>query len=358
MSNLQMPSDVRKAEAQVETPAGSEPIEPPSLKLLVRLFVIPLLIVTAAVGVMFLVGLLAGGEPTMEEALARLKAPGGERTATYLVGPASKQRYLDAKALVDRMKAPEGLNQAERVSLSGQLIDILDHHTTADEGEVQHFILLALGRTWQKHPSQGAMSAPEAVESRQRTLDTLLKYADAKALPTRKAAVLATVYLSGQDQAAAALPEILEKLQDPREDLDVRIAAATVLGPLGDPSNRSVIDALQSAMRETDPRHVELVWSAALSLAQLNQPDVADTILKLLNREELAAVEFYDRERDPANPVFRRLSDQEQQRILINTMLGARKLQVPAVQERLQQIAESDPSPRVQAAALEILKGG
>jgi hypothetical protein len=48
---------------------------------------------------------MAGGTPTMEEALERLKRPGGNRTADLLVGPASKQRYMDAKTLVDQMKA-------------------------------------------------------------------------------------------------------------------------------------------------------------------------------------------------------------------------------------------------------------
>ena len=112
-----MPSDVKKlgegAQVNSARDAASEPIEPPSVKLLVRLFLIPLIIVALAVGVMFLIGLMAGSEPSFEEALQRLRAPGGQRTASYLVGPASKQRYLDAKAVADKMKAPEGLSEAE-----------------------------------------------------------------------------------------------------------------------------------------------------------------------------------------------------------------------------------------------------
>src|SRR5678816_4374718 len=96
-------------------------------------------------------------------------------------------------------------------------------------------------------------------------------------------------------------------------------------------------------------------WSAALSLAQLGQTDVAPTILKLLSREELAGMKYYDRESDPKNPSFRPLNDQEQQRILINTMIGARNLAVPEVQQQLTKLAESDPSPRVRAAGKELL---
>jgi hypothetical protein len=64
-----------------------------------------------------------------------------------------------------------------------------------------------------------------------------------------------------------------------------------VLGPVATPADKDVIDALQSAVRDTDPARIELVWSAALSLAQLNQSDVAETVLKLLDRAELSKVQ-------------------------------------------------------------------
>jgi hypothetical protein len=354
MDELPMPSDVKKAlaAAQTDTPAA-EPIEPPSVKLVVRLFLIPLIIVALAVGVMFLIGLLAGGEPSLEQALSRLRSAGGGRTANYLVGPGSKQRYLDAKVIIDKMK--QGMTAPQRIELAGTLIDILDHNTRPDEGDVQHVLLLALGRTWQIDPSQGRLDTPAAAESRQKVVHTLLKYADASQLPTRKAAVLAAVYLAGYDEAAELIPKLVQKLTDDGEDIDVRIAAATVLGPLSDSSNARVIDALGRAMSDTDPRHAELVWSCALSLAQLNQPEVADTILKLLDRNELASLQYYDRENDPRNPTFRKLSEEEQQRILINTMIGAAKLDAPEVQKKLRELTENDPSARVRAAGMEIL---
>ena len=89
-----MPSDVLKASTPSAPPANDSVGEPPSVKLIVRLFVIPLAIVSLAVGVMFLISLMAGGTPTIDEALQRLRAPGGNRTADLLVGPAAKQRYM------------------------------------------------------------------------------------------------------------------------------------------------------------------------------------------------------------------------------------------------------------------------
>jgi HEAT repeat protein len=345
---LPMPSDVLRPAVGAEQ---GDIVEPPSVKLIVRLFVIPLMIVAAAVGVMFLIGLLAGREPSFDEAIARLRSPGGARTADYLIGPGAKQRYLDAKALTDKMKA--GMGAAERVKLSGELIDLLKNHIQSDEGEVQHFVLLALGRVWQGAAPTDAAS----VESVRDVIATLTHYASASSVSTRKAAILASIYLAGQSDVTQLLPMLIEKLGDTREDIDVRIAAATALGPLGNPDNKPVIEALSLATRDTNPEDAELVWSASLSLAELNQPEVADTVLKLLSRDELAKMQYFDRETDPKNPVLRNLNEQEQQRILINTMLGAQKLHVPAVQEKLKQLTDHDPSPRVRAAGMQILHG-
>src|SRR5215213_8760374 len=93
-----MPSDVKSA-------AAPAPIEPPSAKLLVQLFVVPLVIVGLAVGVMFMIGFFAGAgaTPSVDQALQRLSNPGGQRTADVLVGPGSKQRYMDAKAVADKL---------------------------------------------------------------------------------------------------------------------------------------------------------------------------------------------------------------------------------------------------------------
>jgi hypothetical protein len=355
MADLPMPSDVRgtKSDQAAHLPPEPALIEPPSAKLLVRLFLIPLLIVTAAVGVMFLIGRMAGGEPTLDEALARLKHPGGERTADVLVGPASKQRYIDAKTIVDKMKL--GMTEVERVKLTDDLVDIIDNYTKSDEGEVRHFMLLALGRAWQADANQGDMNSPAAVAARRKAANELLKYADDPQVTTRKAAILATVYLAGRDEAKAVIPKLVETLRDEREDLDVRMAAATALGPIASPTDAGVLDALHFALRDTDPKDIELVWDAGLSLAQMNQPDVSDTIISLLDRNQLAKVQVYDRETDSQNPVFRSLSEAEIQRILINGMIGASKMQVPAVQEAIRKVASSDPSPRVREAGQEVL---
>ena len=110
MSELPMPSEVRalaikelgQAAPKLGSGAGEKEaatvIEPPSVKLIARLFIIPLLIAAAVVGIMLPIAHLAGGPSSLDAAMERLKNPGGERTMS-LVGPGAKQRYLYAKAL-------------------------------------------------------------------------------------------------------------------------------------------------------------------------------------------------------------------------------------------------------------------
>lgn len=336
-----MPSDVR--------PESGPAIEPPSVKLVVRLFLIPAMIVAAAVGVMFLIGRLAGSPPTYQEALNGLKSEGGERTADWLIGPGAKQRYLYAQTLTDRMKM--GMTEPERIKTADELIELLDKYVHPEEGQVQNFVLLALGRVWQGQSNPSA----EALESEKKVAQTLARFATAQSVTARKAALLAMCFMAGLDEAKSLEPILIAKVTDSAEDVDVRMAATTALGPIASSADVAVIDALHSAMNDTEPEHKELVWDAALSLAQLNQSDVADTILMLLSRDELNKLEVFDRETDPRNPSFRPLNEQEKLRILINTMMGARHLKVDAVQAKLQDLAKNDPSPRVRSAGVQIL---
>jgi hypothetical protein len=369
-----MPSDVKRparaaaTEEGAQTPStstsatSSEPLpEPPSAKLIARLFIIPLLIVAAAVGIMFIIGRMAGGNPSFDDALKRLRNPGGERTVDMLIGPGSKQRYMDAKTVADKIMKV-GTDPAERVKISDELTEILDKHTTDAEGDVRHFLLLALGRAWQVTTPAGATTAPaasmetaEEIAARQRALATLLRYANSANVSNQKAAILAFAYWAGRAEVREAMPMLIAKVRDEGQDLDVRLAAATVLGPIASPTDSEAIDALKFAMRDTKPENIELVWGSALSLAQLNQKDVADTILMLLDRKELSQAKVLDRETDPKNPEFHVLSDKEQERILINTMIGAAKLDVAKVRERMKELSETDPSQRVRAAAQEVL---
>jgi hypothetical protein len=383
MTDLPMPSDVKKAAEADRAAAAAEQapdgqagpvIEPPSAKLLVRLFLIPLLIVAGAVGVMFLIGLLTGGTPSFDDALAGLKEAGGERTGGVLVGPGAKQRYMYAKALTDQMKQKmqAGMKEDERIKLASDLREIVEK-ARADEGDVKHFLLLALGRVWEVDPRQPAMDSPAAVQSRQAVVGQLLHFAEPSPVNgateeerhdnaeqqsrVRKAAMLALAYMTGREEVRAAIPRLVQWLDDPKEDLDVRMAAATTLGKIATPRDEEALAALRRARAVSGDENAELVWQASLSLAELNQPEAADTVLMLLNRADLAKLKYLDRETDWKHPVYRTLTEPEQQRFLINTMEGAIHLQVPEVQAKIRDVAEHDPSARVREAGREVLRG-
>jgi hypothetical protein len=361
-----MPSDLKGVESKPSAAAApgaklSPPPEPPSVKLIVRLFLIPLLIAGAVIGIMVPFGWLTGEKKSLEVALTDLRRPGGQRTGEWLVGPGAKQRYIDAKTIVDHLR-DDKLSEADRIRVTGQLVDILDHYTAASEGEVQHVLLLALGQVWLRKPDPAKpgtylpeTDSPAAAKSRAEALAALLKYADAQDVGTRKAAVLALAYCKGRDEAReSAVPLLIRKLQkDP--ELDVRMAAATALAQIASPTDTAAIDALGEAMRDSDPHDVELVWNAAIALAQLDRPEAKDVVLRLLDRKELDPMQYYDRETDPQNPKMQPLGELEKERILINAMLACKNYQQPEVQAAIRKLAASDPSERVKQAASEIL---
>jgi hypothetical protein len=365
MSELPMPSQVRALAVKELGDAPQTPgagmgekdapavVQPPSVKLIARLFIIPLLIAAAVVGIMVPIAHMAGGPSSLDAAMERLKNPGGERTMN-LVGPGAKQRYMDAKTLVDHLKS--GLSEPQRIKLADQLVELLEKYVRPEEGEVQHFVLLALGRVWQKDPRQAEMISPAAEASREKVLETLMKYFDAQDVSARKAAILALAFWQGQDEARKAMPALIRKLESREEDLDVRMAAASTLGNIAKPDDAAVVEALTQALNETDPQKAELVWNAASALARLGREEAVPTMMKLLNRDELAKMRVYDRE-DAKRADFRGLTDLEQQRFLANAMESASHLKVPEIQAQLKKIADSDPSMRVRAMAVEVLNG-
>jgi hypothetical protein len=360
MSDLLMPSDLKSAD-DAGTRKLPPPPEPPSVKLIVRLFLIPMLIAGAVIGIMVPFGWLTGGQKSLDVAINDLKRPGGQRTGEWLVGPGAKQRYIDAKTIIDHLRQ-EKLSEADRIKLGDQLIDILEHNTAPGEGDVQPVLLLALGQVWMRQPDPknpgqyvAETDSDSAAHARKRALDALIKFADSPDVNSRKAALLALAYWKGRDEAQAAVPLLISKLQkDP--ELDVKMSAATALGPIASDKDAAAIDALAEAMRDSDPHDVELVWDAALSLAQLNRAEAKDVVLRLLDRKELDGMQYYDRETDPKNPKMQPLSEFEKERFLINAMIASQRYMQPEVQAAIKKLSLEDSSERVKQAAMEILE--
>jgi hypothetical protein len=384
METLPMPSDLKGKGPSGETVTAEGPTtkkelpplpEPPSAKMIVRLFLIPLLIAAAVVIIMSLIGALAGGYKSVYDAVDEFeRLGGGGRTADVLVGPGSKQRYIAAQYISIEMRrmAEKGMSEDERIKLSERLLKALDEGTHSGEGQIQHFVILALGRVWQLDPRQPVMDSPDAASSRQKVVNALIRpdpnrqrpaYIDAQPVDqsreatkivanVRKAACLALGFWAGQPEAKQAVPALARKAREDA-DADVRFAAISALGPLASNTDKDVVESLLGIMRNAGRNEAELVWAAAGSLAQMNVPESKDVILMLLDREQLKDLEYYDRERDADNPQARKLVEEEQQRILVNTIECAVRLDVPEVQAKIKEVSEKDPSPRVRSSAVE-----
>jgi hypothetical protein len=312
MDDLLMPSDARRHRGLA--PAGRART--------LQWYVIPALAAVGLVGAMFLVGRLAGRGASIEEDLTR----------------AMKQ----------------GLSDDERIRLSRQLIELLERGGAARGRLNDEYLLLSLGRIWRVDAAQPPLSPP-AVPVRRDAAEFLLRRSSADSIESRKAAILAFSYWKGTPEAAMAIPRIVQRLSDPREDLDVRIAAAVALGSIASPADADVIAALEQVRNLPDDMQMELSWNAALALARLGQRAASGAVLKLLDRNELAQLTIYDREADPKNPQPRELNEYEIERFIINAMEAAASLDDPEISRRLRLLAASDPSRRVRSSALETL---
>ncbi|MFI5380629.1 MAG: HEAT repeat domain-containing protein [Tepidisphaerales bacterium] len=239
----------------------------------------------------------------------------------------------------------QGMTAQQRIDLSRRVVEMLDRPGRGQPDAT--LLLLSLGRIWQGPPE----NSPGVSAARQRATQCLLGQLSSPDVARRKAAALAFAFWKGNPETAAIAPRLIEKLPDAREDLDVRIASAVALGAIGSASDKAVIDALERARNLSDERQAELSWNAALSLARLGRPSAAGTLLKLLDRGELARLTIFDREADPRNPRPRKLSDYEIERFLINAIEASSALPDPAVLVRLRLLAQSDPSARVRTAA-------
>lgn len=331
-----MPSDFRRA-------APPDPGGP--RKLLIRLILLPLLIVLGIVAVWIPIARVTGAPASIEQEIARLKSPTSS----------ARQRQMSALGVAEHLRAglSRGMSETERVRLSGMLAEIVERHSPPDDGAVRTVLLQGIGRVWQVTPGQEPMDSPEAVAARKRALAVLNKDAEAADIDTRKASILALLWWRGRAEVREAIPTLLVKLADTREDLDVRISAAVTLGNIATGADTPVVEALLAARADAEAANAELVWNASLALARLGRLDARPTLLMLLDRAELAKLRVYDRERNPSQPAPRPLTDAEQQRFLINAMEAVRGLNDAELKERLRVLSESDPSPRVRAAAHE-----
>ena len=135
------------------------------------------------------------------------------------------------------------------------------------------------------------------------------------------------------------------------DSAELMIVACTALSVLADPADRSVADALVSALRS---REGEVGWSAALALARLGHSAGKSTLMDLLDRSFWESGERYQVTNEAGARLGYRMPKDRVDRYLIAAMDASSKLSDPEVWQMIEALQE-DPRPGVRAKATEVM---
>lgn len=154
MPEFESPADENSAPAAEQSAASSEPgrprsieelpaVEPPSAGFIVQLFLIPMLIVGAIVGVYALFGRLAYGEQDWRTLVAELRNTNEHRRWRAAIGLAHLLK-------VDQDRGEEGQQLARNPEIAQALLEVLEEQRTAKTSREkslnqQQYLVTALG---------------------------------------------------------------------------------------------------------------------------------------------------------------------------------------------------------------------
>lgn len=255
-------------------PGDLPPVEPPSARFIMQLFVIPFLVVIVLVCFLTLVYVLFGKLAT-----------GGRDAAEYVRAIRSEnanRRWRAAYELASLIHNDADL--ARDPVLLGELTALLDEELSRPRGkgtpEVPQYLALALGsfETLEARPAAG-------------TADPLATLARAlEPSHPREVRVAAATSLSRQaDRLGGTLedPRVVAALatSSADEDAEVRQRAAYALGYFDDPAASA---ALRARVSEDDDRTVR--YNAAVALARLDDPAGVHVLREMLSTPDLEAV--------------------------------------------------------------------
>ena len=257
-----------------DKPTELPPVEPPSARFIIQLFVIPaaivLVLVIAYVGFVQLpFGRLANGGRDVMDYVRSIKSENEHR------------RWRSAQDLANLINNDSRLAKDPR--LLGELTALLDHELRTpnpDKPQLPQFLALALGtfQTVNADPVDGRKVDP--IESLCQALGSEQPTA------VRVAAAISLSRLAGRFEGLAsdskALDTLVANVATP--DAEVRQHIAYALGYF--PSDKA-IKALDTRI-QTDEEVLEVRYNAAVALARLGSPSAKDTLREMLSPADLA----------------------------------------------------------------------
>ncbi len=268
-----------------------------SLRVALGFFIVPMLLVFAAVGVFLLFGLIAHEDKSVDEYLAEV------------TGGGINEPWQGAFGLANKLVQDESLHGDP--AIAQRIADTLESPNAEADPQVRAYLLLALGRIG--HES----SIPVLIEH--------LGDPDAD-VRLKSLWSLGNIGAAGESDTSEAVAAMLDD-----EDEGVRGYAAYVLGTLGNPTSGS---ALEIALN--DPAG-QVRWNAAVALARLGSDAGREELRRMIDRDYLIG--------------NGELNAQQQQDAMVAAIQAITMLQLQDFQDELSNIRDNDPDARVRETA-------
>ena len=264
-------------------------------RMIARFFLLPLLVVLAAVGIFLVFNLMTFERRTSRDYLQEIR------------GGAANRRW---QAAFELSRSIGNLPPEERASLAAETLRIYDSLSgkRPDDVLVKRYLVLVLGR----------LGEPSAVPA----LISAVKDGD----PDTR---LYAIWALGKIGDPGGFQTVLESSQS--EDAGVRKMAAYVLGQLHD---KRAIPRLQVLAED---RVADVRWNAAIALAELQDPSGLPVLRSMIDRAALM------RQAE--------LSSDQVEAAMLNALKALSLLRNPEMLPLLDELARKDPNLRVRDAA-------
>lgn len=272
----------------VEEPRGAG-------RLIARFFLLPLLVVGAAVGIFLVFNLMTFERRSPRDYLQEVR------------GGTANRRW---QAAFELSRSLPSLPPEERAELTAETLRIYEglSKDRPEDAQVRRYLVLVLGR----------LGEPAAVP----TLQGAIRDAD----PDTR---LYAIWALGKIGDRASLPAILEASQS--EDAGARKMAGYVLGQLGDPG---AIPRLQVLAED---RVADVRWNAAIALAELGDRAGLPVLRTMIDREALARQA--------------QLTGDQSEAAMVNALKALALLPDAGTLPQIEKLAKDDPNLRVRDAA-------
>lgn len=282
------PAPPADTDETIEEPRGAG-------RLIARFFLLPLLVVGAAVGIFLVFNLMTFERRTPRDYLQEVR------------GGSANRRW---QAAFELSRSLPNLPPGERAELTAETLRIFEGLSgkRAEDAPVRRYLVLVLGRL-------GEPAAVPALEAAARDSDP----------DTR----LYAIWALGKVGARESLPAVLEASNS--EDAGARKMAAYVLGQLGDP------EAIPRLKVLAEDKVADVRWNAAIALAELNDATGLPVLRSMIDRAALA------RQAE--------ISSDQAETAMVNALKALSLLKDAGTLPQIEKLAKEDPNLRVRDAA-------